>query len=556
MILAPALAILHALNTASPIVHLRADTGLVLDGKGAVSMWTDLSARKTHFVGGDSARRPVPAAKGINGLATVRFGGSHLLQDTTSLPLDSGFTLFVVAQDSNPAGWTALVNKGEGDLSVNLWGADAGNFNLAHSWVTGGGIAESKFETIEPMLYVATWSGSKGRIFVAGRLEDTGTYAVKITRNKSTALGAGYGTGKWQGFLKGHLGEVLIYPGELSDSMRLAIEDSLLKRWKIARLGTWRREPIAVKDPRPIVHLRADTGLVLDGKGAVSMWTDLSARKTHFVGGDSARRPVPAAKGINGLATVRFGGSHLLQDTTSLPLDSGFTLFVVAQDSNPAGWTALVNKGEGDLSVNLWGADAGNFNLAHSWVTGGGIAESKFETIEPMLYVATWSGSKGRIFVAGRLEDTGTYAVKITRNKSTALGAGYGTGKWQGFLKGHLGEVLIYPGELSDSMRLAIEDSLLKRWKIARLGTWKHGDKITVVVRARVGMDLERVDGIWRVRDGRAVRLELRSPSGRLLASTSFVGGVARMGTRPGMNILSIVDPDGGTRTRLLPDIR
>ncbi len=134
--------------------------------------------------------------------------------------------------------------------------------------------------------------------------------------------------------------------------------------------------------PDPILHLRADSGVVLDSKGAVRLWTDLSPRGTHFGTvasngiADSAKRPLATTSGLQGRPSVRFVGKHVLVDTTSLPLDSGFTLFFVARDSTPEALSAFLNKGKSDLSVDLWGQDAGNFQISQAWVVG--LAKSSF----------------------------------------------------------------------------------------------------------------------------------------------------------------------------------
>ena len=119
----------------------------------------------------------------------------------------------------------------------------------------------------------------------------------------------------------------------------------------------------------PMLHLRADTALELDARGAVSLWRDLSPRGSDFgtrienAKVDSASRPVAVAKGLNGRPSIRFGGTHTLVDTSFLPLDSAFTAFFVVQDSNPPAWTTLIGKQDSDMTVSLWADGAGNFNI-------------------------------------------------------------------------------------------------------------------------------------------------------------------------------------------------
>jgi hypothetical protein len=550
----------------SPILHLSADS-VVRDAKGAVKLWPDLSPRKAKFETRrragvvDSASRPLVAPAGINGLQALHFKLGSLLVDSTSLPLDSGFTAFIVAQDSSPNNWTTLIGKGEGDLTVSLWGSDAGNFSLSQGWDVNGMVAKTQFQTAEPTLYGVTWNRTTGRLFVSGRMEGEGTNLDPVVRRGETYLGANYGSGTWQGYLRGHIGEVLIYPGELSDSDRVALEDSLLAKWKLARLGTWMRDPVA-SSTAPILHLRADS-VIVDSRGGVSHWPDLSPRGAKFqtrkTGSveDTASRPILAPEGIHGRPALWFRGRSLLVDSSSFPLDSGFTAFIVAQDSIPSNWTTLIGKGENDYTVSLWGSDAGNFNLGQGWDANGMIVKSSFESSQPLLYGITFDGSTGRLFVSGRLEGEGTNNDPIVRRKETFLGANFGTGKWQGYLRGHIGEVLIYPGELSDARRIRIEDSLLTSWELARLGTWTNPN--TGISPTRSGQRpevLRQVADGWHITSESASRAEMRSLDGRFLASANFVRGEARLRKTDGMSVLVLVDRDGTSRSRLLPHPR
>lgn len=548
-------------SAVAPILHLRADTGVVLDASGAVKLWKDLSPRATDFgtrgtAASDSATRPLPTSAGLNGRASVRFDGMQVLVDTSFLPLDSAFTAFIVAQDLDTAARSTLLGKTKNDVTISLWGDAVGNFNLSQSWVAA--MAKTDLQSAEPMLYEVSWNGSEARLFMAGRLVARSAYASSLTRTKATYLGANWGNGSWQGFLDGHIGEVLVYPGQIPGSDRIAIEDSLLARWGIDRMGMF-VESAVQGAPDPILHLRADSGIVLDPAGGVKQWNDLSYRKASYgtsareIPLDSSNRPTSAEKGLNGKRSVRFSGRSALVDTSSLPLHKGFTAFIVAQDSNPDGFTSLLGKGRNDLTICLWGTDAGNFNLSVAWMKL--IAKTQEQTIEPMLYEASWSGSEGRIYMAGRLEGAGVLDTTITNNPTTLVGANFDGATMQGYLTGHVGEVLVYPSVLSDTLRWEIEDGLLARWSIARLGRSKQTDN-TVGVQSRdpVG-SMPRVmagENAWRIADGRAARAELRAPDGRILSSSRFSSGEAVLPLHRGVAVLSLVDPDGRARTRLL----
>lgn len=303
----PLVSLLIGTSLASPLIlHLRADTGLVLDASGRVSTWKDLSPRHSDFVTPnlekpellfltpyvdnhderrfvtlDSAAqlRPWPestCALGKN--ACVRFDGANTLTDTTSLPLDSGFTMFIVAQDSSEKGaFTALVDKGPDDMNTDLWTGIDGNFQVGIGWVDN--IAQSQLETPEPTVYASSFDGVRGNIWANGRKEGTGTTAAKPLRNKNTWLGATYNQYPvLMGFLTGRIYEVRIYSGVLDGNERKTVESELLKRYAIpldsstAELGRQRKQTISHRfTSQGILEIPAiDNGLAtlfgLDGR--------------------------------------------------------------------------------------------------------------------------------------------------------------------------------------------------------------------------------------------------------------------------------------------------
>jgi len=533
----------------SLILHLRADSGVVLDASMAVSRWIDQSPRHTDFVGPDSAHRPTSTTSGLQGRPSVRFGGRHVLVDSSSLPLDSGFTMFFVVQDSNPSAWSSVVDKGEKDLNVNLWGSEAGNFQFGQAWVKT--VAQTDFQTSKPMLYEATWDGNLARIFVAGRLEDTGSWSGAITRNPTTWLGGVYAQGKWQGFLTGHVGEVRVYSSVLTDSVRISLEDSLLATWKIARLGIWDRGETPRGTTLPtdhrILHLRADSGVVVDDSGRVETWKDLSPRGTDFrpLDGSGAyapsRRPRLDMVGLQDRPAVRFEGSQILCDTTRLPLDSGFTMLFVARDDKAFrnAYTAFLDKGANDIGVNLWGDNVGNFQIGHSWVKS--IVQSNFETGEAELYEATWSGDTGRLYARGKeLATTATTLTGLVRARSTWLGGTFHGGSLDYFLTGAVSEVVIYRGVLPDTTRKQAEAALIASWRIGEaMGTHASPGP------RPAGFSLARGGARWIVSSDDARQVLLRGLDGSIIARAVFVAGRAELPVPRGAAVLLVEGPRG-----------
>lgn len=576
-------------SIASPmILHLRADTGVALDPAGKVAVWKDLSPRHSDFAttnlgtpravfltryhdtaekrvyktyASDSVLRPRLVQDGIGGRASVVFDGQQVLVNSSALPLDSGFTMFVVAQDSTGNGHSAvLVDKGPGDFNSDLpngW-ADSidGCFNIGLAWVRD--FAKSDFETSAPTLYESSWNGKIGSLWANGGFLASGSGSNPSQRNQSTWIGGVVNPhGDLQNFLVGRISEIRIYAGSLPAEQRETIEDSLMVRYGIETAAPRKRD-------RRILHLRADTGLVLDASNRLATWKDLSPRHTDFVtpnlgkpqllfltpfedirekrryatiAADSLLRPHPERRCIVGSGScVRFDGANTLVDTTGLPLDSGFTLFVVAQDSSGKGaFTALVDKGPGDLNTDLWTGVDGNFQMGIGWVDN--IAQTQFETANPTLYGSSYDSGRGRIWVNGRLEGSGTTLAKPVRNKSTWLGATYNQYPvLMGFLTGRIYEVRIYSGVLDSSERKTIENELVQRYEITS-DSLTSGHRETREPRRPIRFDRQGILEIPGVDEGSATLVGL---DGRTIATCGIRDGQARLPRFRGPALLAI----------------
>ena len=584
------------------ILHLRADSGVVLDANGRVSLWKDLSPRHTDFgtstlgepqrifltsfhdtaakriydtLASDSLVRPRLVHDGIAGLPAVVFDGGQVLVDSTSLPLDSGFTLFIVAQDSTPLGSSAtLVDKGEGafntDLPDSSSGGINGNFNMGIAWIQD--IALTNFRTAAPTLYESNWDGSTGRLWTDGTLRDTGNWDGSATRAKSTWLGGVLNPhGVLQNFLKGRIAEVVAYAGTLDSSDRRAVEDSLMAEYI--------PKPQASERAREILHLRADSGVVLDANGRVSLWRDLSPRHTDFgtsslgkpqllfvtansdtvdrriyetLDSDSLLRPRLVQDGIGGLPAVAFDGAQVLSNSSSLPLDSGFTLFVLAQDSSGPGKTAAVfDKGEGDFNSdhpNGWarGVD-GSFNISVSWVQN--IARSSFETMAPALYESAWNGDTGSLWANGRFLVSGTYDGPTQRNRTTWLGAVLNPySELQSFLHGRIAEVVVWAGTLTEWQRQVAENALLAKYGIQRSTASVRSDA------APGPFSVHFVSGRIEVVAAGEGRVYATSLNGRILGQAELVSGKAELPRFRGEALLTVRNSSGSIQSRLLVD--
>lgn len=331
--------------------------------------------------------------------------------------------------------------------------------------------------------------------------------------------------------------------------------------------------------PSQILHLRADTGVVLDANGRVKLWKDLSPRHTDFgtpilgrpvllfltpnfdtvekrvfdtLAGDSLLRPRLLQSGIGGLPSVYFDGANALSDTSSLPLDSGFTLFVVAQDSSGPGiQSTLISKERGDICTNLWNGDNGNFALSVAWTAL--IAGSNLETAAPTLYESSWDGSLGTIRVNGQLLSTGSRSGTIQRSKTAWLGASRIGGSddiapdLTGFLKGRISEVIVYPDSLADIERQNLEEDLMARYGI-------HGTTTSIRTASSTKPSIRFLPNSLEITASGEGRVCARSLDGRMLAQAPLSLGRALLPRLRGSVLLSVYT-SGDVQSQMLMDL-
>ncbi|HXP89974.1 MAG TPA: hypothetical protein VN931_03485 [Fibrobacteria bacterium] len=321
---------------------------------------------------------------------------------------------------------------------------------------------------------------------------------------------------------------------------------------------------LAVANPQ-ILHLRADTGVVLDANGRVSLWKDLSPRHTDFgtstlgqpqilsnftsatfLASDSLLRPRRISNGPEGWPSIVFDGTQALVDTTSLPLDSGFTLFIVAQDSSGVdAQTALIDKGPNDFNTDLWNGASGNLSLSVSWQ--GYIARSSLETAATTLYESSWDGQTGNLWANGVFQDSGNWTGTYQRNKDAWLGAVLNPDHvLEGFLKGQISEVIVYAGTLSESDRKTTELGLESRYGLGTTALQgapsRHSEPVYVYSES---------GGVLEVDARGAFRVQIRTLDGRLLGSARAQTGKATL-ARPLCASVITATGDLGTESRLL----
>jgi hypothetical protein len=267
---------------------------------------------------------------------------------------------------------------------------------------------------------------------------------------------------------------------------------------------------------------------------------------------DSLLRPRLVQDGIGGRPAVAFDGAQTLVDTSSLPLDSGFTLFIVAQDSTGNLHAAtLFDKAPGDFNLGLpngWNDSViGCLSLGIGWGAIEPVVHSNFETSLPALYEGSFSGSTSTLRANGRLLASKTVTPVLSRNKSTWLaGVLNSGGVLQNFMKGRISEVIVYADSLTDLERQNLETILMAGYGI---------QNATTAIRAvpHVRSSVRFLPSGLEITSEGVGRVCARNLDGRILAQAKLSSGKAWLPRLHGAFVLSIYTP-GEVDSRMLLD--
>jgi hypothetical protein len=205
-----------------------------------------------------------------------------------------------------------------------------------------------------------------------------------------------------------------------------------------------------------LIHLRGDVGIA-DSSGKVTSWTDANNPAIKFLPLAPANEPSHTAATINGHQAVTFDGSaNYFQGPSIFPVSHDYTLCAVVRINNfglsnniiSGNTHALFFSGNSPYMLH------GNFNT----VAGSSIPLNS----SPAIIVAKFNQSNqfASFYINGYPADS---AFIGTNTDTTIYIGAYSR---TSFLGGDLAELFVYPRYLSDSDRVHLEDSLMKKYAI------------------------------------------------------------------------------------------
>jgi hypothetical protein len=214
--------------------------------------------------------------------------------------------------------------------------------------------------------------------------------------------------------------------------------------------------------------LAADRGVVTDGGGNVTTWTDQSGSGHNAVPGAA---PSLVLNALAGKPVVRFSNEHLnIHDTVSLGMqNSDYEMFVVARSGSSAIQfltAASHTAGVGHYELHLNGAAGARF-IPSGWADPSRAADigapGAYTNGQPHLFNARVEGDTGIIRVGGIDSADTVSSARSASGQWLTLGV---RGNATYPLAGDIAEVLIYNQPLTGAERVQVEKYLSRRWQM------------------------------------------------------------------------------------------
>lgn len=256
----------------------KADALSALTNGAAVSLWPDSSGNGDNATQTNRSQMPTLATGAINGLPVVRFNSTNQTYLAFPRPVEGDFTIVCLFRSTQGLNSGTLYYQGAGVVNgevagvVNDFGtclfadgsicAGTGNPDVAVNSGTG-------FNNGQPHIFTFTRQRNTGALalYVDGTLAGTTTGGTEnLTAPANLVLGAQQ---TLLYFLSGDIAEVKIYAGALSDTDRIADEDSLRCKYGLGS-GT---------PPSPPANLSGST----DNRSVFLNWSPAVAANSYIL---------------------------------------------------------------------------------------------------------------------------------------------------------------------------------------------------------------------------------------------------------------------------------
>lgn len=409
--------------------------------------------------------KPIYFPTVINGKPGIRFekfGVDDFLKTTNTINLSDPFTLFIVAAARDiDASSKFLISAVTSNNRIYLFYDTMSGSNFNYSFGDTNNVFTTPFN-INPNIHVLTSEGGISNVEVEAFFN--GNSLGKSTVNFLSAsapifLGSLTPTGA---FADADLGEVIMYDRRLSSSeIQQVLQPYLSPKWAISVATLTNPVLLNIK-----LHLLAfQTGYTVEdlfdlSSGFATSWDGISGTGESATQDMQTDKPLYVENGINGLPSLRLGGSNDWMDLNdSVISNDDFTIFVVAQ-YNSNDFSYLIGT---DTSNRLYLFNVGGVFQGIIGDPAVAIGTVPSDT-QPHIFTLQKSGNSFSLKVDDNEEQSGT-------TPATGSVVGLNIGSFNegasGFLDGDIGEMIMYDRALSTVEKdQVIKDYLSPKWKI------------------------------------------------------------------------------------------
>lgn len=458
--------------------HLPTES-VIKDQFNQVSSWIDRNNNGDLAVQTSSNAQPIyfDDYLGINGAIVFDGVDDFMLANNFAQLIETPFTVIFVAHKD--------YKNTSSDEMVMAWNNSGGGnkefFHYEQSTANDKGYLKNINTTIisedlqnRTELITIVFTGSRLKTYRNGiKKSDISRTSYGSNLNGTFAIGMEYDGTTPSNFLKGAIGEIILFQQDISDdniiSQRIEIENYLRNKYKLFNPIYNHNDLDIWLDASQPLFFKESFQTPIANNEAIPRWRDYNGR--HIVDAyqsTSTNQPRYHENAINGLSVARFDGiNDFLTSSGSAIINaanSNHTIFfVIKPSSNLSSTEAIIawnDSSGGNKELIMVSSSTGYLDF-YSSGSNVIISENLRNTVS--VISITVNGSTVKAYRDGILKSTNTIVSSGTAGLFS-IGMEYDSATPSNFYDGDLGELLIFGTFLSDDERQIIENDLIKKW--------------------------------------------------------------------------------------------
>jgi hypothetical protein len=443
-----------------------ADGGSMTLSGSNVTQWNDKSGLGCNAT---ASGTPALLQNSLNSNSVVYFNGTSYFTGSQSDTNSTHSVLAVVRFNSGGPQYARLVSFGvNGAFDYN----NAAYYNLSSNTstlaVTRNGVETNVGGVTSDAYHIVTaiFNGTNGLYYVdGGMLSNSAAWTSNFNFNQYRVGADQIPTGSQQ--LQGNVGEIIAYSNALSTTERMQLESYLGWKWNISNQI---RQPTDIPgcmlwldaaDSNTLFQDTAGTSRVTANGNTIRLWRDKSSFGSNAT--QSGNAPVWNSSGFVRFAMASSQFMSLPNGTLpSASATKAYSIFAVSRVTRTDTLLTLICSGTAANNsfnaLQIQGTSIGNLWYYND--IGGGTVSAN------VLFLASisYNGSQRNIYQNGTNVRTATSTAWIGSSVNNVIGVESATGNW--YFDGDIGEIIVFPSELSTSQRQQIEKYLARKWSL------------------------------------------------------------------------------------------